>query len=131
MNEVISKQLASVFFPVKIISKEKSWFFLKIIQTKEKWFPVLQLNKSNNLMNSLEEILANPLYKLLKIYSIPEVINLIWVQFNKNFFKKKMGVKDKEFSNYNWTSLEKRLFQMMISNSSEALINWGTTMESS
>lgn len=42
-----------------------------------------------------------------------------------------MGEKAKEFSNYNWMSLEKRLFQMVISNSSEAMINWGTTVESS
>lgn len=41
-----------------------------------------------------------------------------------------MGEKAKEFSNYNWNSLEKRLFQMMISNTSEAAINWGTTVES-
>jgi len=42
-----------------------------------------------------------------------------------------MGEKAKEFTNYNWTSLEKRLFQMVISNSSEATINWGTTVDSS
>lgn len=40
---------------------------------EEKLFPVSQLNGKNNLMSSLEEILSNPLYKLLKIYSIPEV----------------------------------------------------------
>jgi len=42
-----------------------------------------------------------------------------------------MGQSAKEFSNYNWNSLEKRIFQMSISNSSEATINWGTTLESS
>ena len=43
----------------------------------------------------------------------------------------KMGQNAKEFSNYNWNSLEKRIYQMLIGNSSEAMINWGTTLESS
>ena len=34
----------------------------------------MQFKPKNNLMNSLEDILANPLHKLLKIFSIPEVI---------------------------------------------------------
>lgn len=69
MNGVISKQLASVFFPV--------------INSKEEVLPVTLLSKGFNLMASMEEILANPLYKLLKIYSTPEVLSFyLLVEYN-------------------------------------------------
>lgn len=37
----------------------------------------------------------------------------------------------KEFSNDSWNSLEKRIFQMLLSNSTEANINWNLGVDSS
>ena len=94
MNFVISHMIGSVFYPCLPEDGAK-----KVTTTQQCQAPIFE---------HLPELLtADPRYKLLTIKNLPQMPDSF-----------------KDFSNDTWSGLSKRLLQMLISNSSEASINW-------
>ena len=73
---------------------------------KKKIFSTCE-NQFDFFTDAINTLLSNPAYKLLEILTVPI-----------------LPEKTKEFSTDTWEGLEKRLFQMSISNSNGAKINW-------
>lgn len=99
MNTVVATMLSSFLYPV-------------LSDKKKEYYSVLQnsLNVSD-LIN--EQLVTNPLYKLLCIKNLPQ-----------------MPASYKDFSNDSWSALEKRVLQMLISNTTEANTNRSITTKS-
>jgi tubulin delta len=87
------------------------------------FYPVLP-NSNGSYYSSLQNnlklsevltgmLVCNPSYKLLTLKNVPQ-----------------MPESYKDFSNDTWQGLEKRIFQMLVANCSEADINWSVTTKS-
>lgn len=97
----------------KVLATMLSSFLYPVLSDKKKeYYSVLQ--NSLNISDLLNELLVtNPLYKLLSLKNLPQMPDTY-----------------KDFTNNTWSGLEKRLFQMAMSNTSEANVNWSVNAKS-
>jgi len=91
----------------KVMATMLASFLYPVLSDKKKSFfsPLQNTLSVSDLLNDL--LVTNPLYKLLSLKNLPQ-----------------MPEKDKAFSSNLWSALEKRLFQMAISNTTEGNTNW-------
>ncbi|KAL4449266.1 hypothetical protein ABPG74_015648 [Tetrahymena malaccensis] len=108
MNRVIAHQLSSVLFPVLPESQKNS----SGQQQSVNYFSSLQ-NNFRYFNDIYDLLLTDPRYKILSIKNVPQ-----------------MPDASKSFQNDQWSALEKRIFQMQISNSMESNINWSKKIDS-
>ena len=97
----------------KVLATMITSFLYPVLSNKKKgYYSVLQ--NGLNLSNLINELLVtSPLYKLLSLKNVPQ-----------------MPDSYKDFTTNTWSGLEKRLFQMAMSNTCEGNINWQVSTKS-
>jgi len=91
----------------KVLATMLASFLYPVLSDKKRnFYSILQNRLSvSDLINDL--LVTNPLYKLLSLKNLPQ-----------------MPESHKDFSSNLWSGLEKRLFQMALSNTTEGNTNW-------
>ncbi|KRW98947.1 Tubulin/FtsZ, GTPase domain [Pseudocohnilembus persalinus] len=90
----------------KVIANQLTSLLFPVISQNKQVHSSLQ-NKFQIIEDIQENLLLNPKYKIMSLSNIPQMPN------------QSMG-----FNNDQWSSLDKRLFQMGITNSTEDQVNW-------